>query len=472
MMRIAFVNLPHPIPVVRRYMCSYNSPIFLFPPLELLCAATAAREIAGAEVIVLDAIAEKLSREQVVAELRQFAPDLVVTITGFEIFEQDVRVCRWLREALPAAGFAAFGYYPTTFPDATIESAGVDYVLRGEPEFTLVELIQALQNHAPLDGIQGLSYRDGDGGCVSNPDRARTRHVDELPYPDYGLVNVQHYSEFMLPRPFVVLQTARGCPYPCNFCVRSYGQQLGMRTPANILDELRQLVDRFGIRSFRFIDDTFTAIPSRTSEICEGIQRHFPQLIWSCLSRVDTIDEPRARALAEAGCRRVYIGIESGSPRILRGYGKDYGIDRVQQVVALLRRYRMEIGAFFMVGHPEETAEDFAQTSKLVRQLDLDFATIGQTVPYPGTVLYEQYRADVDFSLFPYRNEWKDPERRRELAEWEKQFYRDLYFRLPYVTRHAMRFLRHPMTTLAAGRALLPFMFGRGQPDAVRNELI
>lgn len=470
-MRVAFVNLPHPVAVVRRYMCSYNSPVFLFPPLELLSVAAVARQWRHDEVLVIDAIAERASTEEVVARLTEFRPDFVLTITGFEIFEQDVQAILAIRTALPQAKLAAFGHYPTTFPNETMTAAKLDYVLRGEPENTFFELTQALDAGTPLEGILGLNYRGADGAVLGTPDRSRLKHIDELPFPDYSLVNLRHYSEFLLPTPFAVVQTARGCPYTCNFCVRSYGQKLGMRTPDNIVAELADLVDRFGIRAFRFIDDTFTAVPQRTLEICDRIKKNLPPLVWSCLSRVDTLDEQRVRALRDAGCRRVYIGIESGSPRILQAYGKDYGIDLIPKMVDLMRKNGLEVGAFFMVGHPEETAVDFEATHRLVRTLPLDYATVGKTVPYPGTSLYEQYREQVDFSLYPYRNEWKDPQRRAELDGWEATFFRGMYFNLPYVARHAWRLLKHPGTTLAAGRALLPYVLNRG-PNSTRHELV
>lgn len=470
-MRIAFLNLPHPVQVIRRYMCSYNAPVFLFPPLELMSAATTVRDWGKEEVLVLDAIAGRLSNQQVLERLRDFDVDLVVTLLGFEILEEDIRALRWLRAAMPDVKFAAFGYYPTTFPSEIFELASLDFIFRGEPEQVCIELCKGLRGELPLDSISGLCYRHETGGIVCNPERKRLRDVDDLPHPDYGLVDISRYSEFLMPTPFAVLQSARGCPYPCNYCVRSYGQKLTVRTPEKILLELKELVDRFGLRSFRFIDDTFTAVPARTLEICEGIRTHFPQLTWSCLSRIDTIDEERAKALKSAGCIRVWLGIESGSERILKLYGKDYGVNRVPVTIDLLRKNGLEVGAFFMVGHPEETAEDFEKTSRLIRSLEIDYATVGQTVPYPGTPLYEQYREEIDFSLFPYRNDWKSPGRRKQLQTWEKRFFREMYFRPSYLTRHALRLLKNPSTTLQCGKALLPFVFGGGN-GSVRDELI
>lgn len=472
-MRIALVNLPHPTPVVRRYMCSYNSRIFLFPPLELMYAASALRAWDGHDVLVIDAIARHWTKEDVLAELKRFDAQVVVALTGFEIFEQDVNSLKWLRGQLPAVKLAVFGHYPSTFPDQTLELTGADYIIHGEPEVTLAEICRALEEKQAWQEINGLSYRNGQPGPLHNAARPWLKDVNRLPHPDYGLVDIGDYSEFMMPRPFAVLQTARGCPYPCNFCVRSYGQRMGMRTPDNILEELGQLVERFGIRSFRFIDDTFTAIPERTVDICNGLRAHFPQLVWSCLSRVDTLDGRRAKFLAEAGCRRVYLGIESGSERILKLYGKDYGLETLAESVRLLRRHGIEVGAFFMVGHPEETEEDFQETRRVAKTLELDYSTVGQTVPYPGTPLYEQYKDQVEFSLNPYRNEWKDPGRRAQLYRWELQLYRDWYVNVPYLVRHAARFLRHPLVSLEAGRALLPHMLGgRGDTTLVRNELI
>jgi radical SAM superfamily enzyme YgiQ (UPF0313 family) len=471
-MRIAFVNLPHPIPVIRRYMCSYNATMFLFPPLELMYAATAAREMAGADVVLIDSIAHRLDKQALLKRLEDFRPDLVVTLFGFEILEDDVKAVRWLRRQLPETKFAGFGHYPTTFPDEILRHADLDFVLRGEPEYPVVELCAALEAGRGCGEIQGLTWRAEDGRPVSAPDRPRVRHVDELPDPDYGLVDVHRYSEFMLPNPFAAVQTARGCPYTCNFCVRSYGQKLTMRSPQRVVAELKNLVERFGIRSFRFTDDTFTAIPKRTLEICEGIRKEGLNLEWTCLTRIDTMDDQRAQALREAGCSRVFIGVESGSDRILQKYGKGYSVDRIPAVVDLLHKHGIEVGSFFMVGHPEETKEDFEETCRLVRTLEIDYATIGRTVPYPGTPLYDEYQDQVEFSLFPYKNEWKDPARKRTLEAWERRFMREMYLRPSYIARHAWRLLKNPASTLKAGKAVLPFLFSSGMPEAARNEVL
>lgn len=470
-MRIAFVNLPHPIPVIRRYMCSYNSPIFLYPPQELMYAATAVRDWGGDDVRVIDCIARRMDRDHLAEELQRFDPQMIVAILGFEILEDDLRHLLALRQQFPQVKFAAMGHYATVFSREIMEHAQLDYIFQGEPEYTCHELVTALKVGRSPQGILGLVYRGSDGAVTLNPERPRLKPVDELPHPDYGLVNIDHYSEIFFPKPLATLQTARGCPYACNFCVRSYGRQLTYRSPANILDEIRKLVDRFGVRSLRFMDDTFTAVPQRTLDICRGIEEQFPGMVWSCLSRVDTIDDERAAAMAAAGCKRVYVGIESGSQRILKLYGKDYGVERIAPTFEMIKRHGLEIGCFFMVGHPEETPEDFEQTRRLIRSLEIDYATVAQTTPYPGTSLFDQYRDQVDFSLFPYHNEWKSPDRRQELLNWERRFFREMYFRPTYMARHAWRFLRNPGETLRCGKAILPFMMGNGL-EAARNEVL
>lgn len=470
-MRVAMLNLPHPTRVVRRYMCSYNSPFFLFPPQELMYTATALRDWGGDEVRVLDAVAEDWDAATVVRELREWGAEMIVSIVGFEILEQDIKTIRAIRRELPGVKYVVFGYYATEFPREMLDLTGADYLLLGEPEYTCHELVTALKEKSNITGIQGLAYRDENGDVVANPERPRLKPVDELPHPDYSMVPIDKYSEFLLPRRFAALQTARGCPYGCNYCTRSYGRQLTVRSPDNIVEEIRTLVDRFGVRSLRFADDTFTAVPGRTIQICEGIAKNFPGLQWSCLSRIDSIDEDRVRALAEAGCKRIYFGVESGSERILKLYGKDYGVERVPHVFDLVRRHGMEIACFFMVGHPEETAEDFEQTSRLIRTVDIDFATVGQTVPYPGTHLYDQYKDQVQFSLFPYTNEWKNAGRRKQLRTWEQRFLREMYFRPSYIARHAWRLMKNPATTFQVGRSMLPFVFGSHLASA-RQELV
>jgi radical SAM superfamily enzyme YgiQ (UPF0313 family) len=175
-MRIALVNLPHEAPVVRRYMCSYNSPVFLFPPLELMYVAAVAREWGHDDVVLIDAIAARLDRDQTLEQLKRFRPDLVITITSFEIFEPDMRTFAWLRAELPQAKFAAFGHYATTFPNEVMAIANLDYVFRGEPEHAFFELTEALKQNGPIDRIEGLTYRCDDGTVVSTPDRARAAY--------------------------------------------------------------------------------------------------------------------------------------------------------------------------------------------------------------------------------------------------------------------------------------------------------
>lgn len=471
-MRIAFVNLPHSVPVIRRYMCSYNASMFLFPPLEIMYAATAARDLARAEVTLIDAIALRMDKAALVRRLQEFQADLVVTLYGFEILGEDIRVTRAIKRQLPGVKFAGFGHYPTTFSKEMLDLAELDFVLRGEPEYPVIELVSALESNGDLAAIAGLTWRNADGDAIDNPDRPRIRHVDELPDPDYGLVDILNYSEFMLPNPFAAIQTARGCPYTCNFCVRSYGQKLTMRSSARVVAEIQNLVNRFGIKSFRFTDDTFTAIPKRTLEICEGIRNAGLDLTWTCLTRIDTMDDERAKAIKEAGCARVFIGIESGSDRILEKYGKGYSVDKIPKVVDLLHKHGIEVGSFFMVGHPEETKEDFEETCRLVRTLEIDYATIGRTIAYPGTHFFTEYGDQVDFSLYPYRNEWKDPSRKRTLEAWERRFMREMYLRPSYILRHAWRLIKNPASTLRASRAVLPFLFPTGTAEPVRNEVL
>ncbi len=470
-MRIALVNLPHGTPVVRRYMCSYNSPIFLFPPLELMSAGTVLRDQGGHEVMVWDAIASQATTDELAQSLAAWRPQLIVSLMGFEIFEQDVDAVRQLRSALGAIPWALFGHYPSVFPAEVLRLTGADWIVHGEPEITLLELCQAGGLGDP-SAIAGLSYRNGEGVAHSRP-RPWLKEFEQLPPPDYDLVGLAPYSEFLLPRPFVVVQSARGCPFGCNFCVRSYGQRLALRPAAQILDEIAGLVRRRGVRSVRFIDDTFFTAKARVLEICRGFRERLPDVVWSCLSRADTLDDRVIAEIGASGCRRVYIGIESGSQRILERYNKGYDVASLPGTVEALRRARIEVGAFFMVGHPEETEDDFAQTLRLARTLKLDYATIGKTIPYPGTPLYDEYRDQVDFSLYPYRNDWRDPGRRRQLDDWERRFYRALYLNPHYLLRNAHHAWQSPATVWRAGRALLPFLRRPSErAELVRSELI
>lgn len=342
-MRCLFLNLPYPKQVMRRYMCSYNCQSFLFPPIELMYLASIAKEWKQAEVVLIDAIAERIDTKAICSLIKKLNPDLLVSMTGFETFKNDIESMDIIKQNNHNMKVVGFGYYATVFPEEIINNSDIDIIIRGEPEFSFSELYDYLANkRGNIFDINGLAFRNDNGEVFLTKPRNRIDDLDRLPFPDYSLVKQERYSEPFMKKPFAVLQSGRGCPFDCGYCVRTYGKELAFRTPDNVLNELETLILKNKIKSLRFLDDTFTVNKKRVIQICEGILKRGLQFEWSCLSRVDTLDDEMAFWLRKAGCVRVLLGVESGSQNILDYYGKNYSVEKIKYASEALRKRKIE----------------------------------------------------------------------------------------------------------------------------------
>jgi len=468
--RTLLLNLPYKVRLVRRYMCSYQSPNILFPPVELLALGGIVRHWKQGAVDLLDAVAESCDLDAVSRRIREFRPDIIVTFTGFACLDDDAAAIREIKRRHPQVNLVLFGYYPTLFPRDFLDQLPIDFIILGEPDLTFSALYDRLADGGNLAEVNAIAYRGADGLPLVQGEAQRVRDPDSLPRPAYELLRIEGYSEPFFPRPYAAIQSARGCPFGCTFCVRSYGRKLTTRSPETVLDEIRFLKERFHIRAFRFTDDTFTAVKDRVLKLCRLMVEAGLGLKWSCLSRADTLDEEILGSMWEAGCRRLYVGIESGSQRTLDRYNKGTNAAAVLQKLLLCKKHGMETMGFFTIGMPGETREDFEQTIELALRAKLDYYGGTELIAYPGTDLFTQLKDQVEFSLFPYTNRFKDREFEARQRRWKKEFYRRFYFRPSVVMKFAGRALSHPRDVFGGTAKLGRFLLS-GPPPAKRDEM-
>ncbi len=469
--KVLFLNLPHKTRVQRRYMCSYNTPSMLFPPIEMLYLASIARDWHHLKVDLLDAIAENAELDTVIQYVNHTKPDMIVTITGFEIFEEDVELIQQLKRTFPDKKVVVFGHYPTNFPKETLLYTNADFVLEGEPDINFSNLLDYLSNQILLDELKGVFYLDGTKKLVIQNGVGRIKKPEDLPLPAHDLLKIKYYNEPFLPKPFALIQSARGCPYACNFCVRSYGTRLALRSPESIIEEIKLLIDLHKIKSFRFIDDTFTATSKRVIRFCKLLIESNIVIQWTCLSRADTLDEEMISWMKKAGCVRVYIGIESGSPKILKLIKKEIDLEKGLINIRLLQKYDIQTTAFYMVGYPGETEEDFQMSLDYARKGNFDFVIPGRFIPYPGTIFFDEFKENIDFNLLPYKNEFKDKELIKTGIDREKYFYRNYYFRFGYVGKVWKNLVAHPTEIINNSLKAIKFQLPQKNKN-VRNDYI
>lgn len=473
-MKCLLLNLPYSVQVTRRYMCSYNSGQFLFPPLELMYLGGIVKERKRDGVVLLDAVAEKLDINTVHERIQELNPDLLVTLIGFETFQDDIENINTLKEENPNLKIISFGYYPSVFPEEILSNSKIDIIIRGEPEITFSELYDSLfKNDNNIYNVDGLAYRQANSAeIVLNKPRNRNKDLDALPFPEYSLIKREKYNEPFMEKPFAVIQSSRGCPFDCRYCVRTYGRELVFRSVNNILNEIEQLISKYKIRSIRFIDDTFTVEKNRVIQICKGIIDRGLEFEWSCLSRADTIDSEMVFWMSRAGCMRILIGIESGSQKLWDYYGKNYTLDKIESVVDMVRRQRIECVGWFIVGGATETEYDFKKSIDLAKKMKFDFIAVSRLCLYPGTQLFEGMKDNIDFSLFPYKNRFRDKELERESVKREKIFYRSFYLNPSYILRTLKFFFKNPRKTILLALSVVNFIAERKENNIERQDLL
>lgn len=362
-----------------------------YPPLGLAYLA-AVLEQAGHECAIFDlSLAPNSSPEADAASIVAFDPQLVGITAMTSVYQSALETATILKARL-GRPIVIGGPHATMFPDRLLtESPVLDYVVRGEGEMTLLELVEVLEGKRDLSSVTGLTYRVR-GEVVSNPDRELLADLDSLPFPSRQHFDLNRYG-LRTPegQPMVTILSSRGCPYNCSYCFKGIvGRTYRHRSPQNIVSEIKQVVDQTGIRSFYFIDDLFTADTKRLQELMELMVAEKLNVHWQCLGRVDRINPELLRSMHAAGCRRIHFGVESGNPDILKQISKGIKLDQVRQAVRWAKDAGIQVKGYFMLGLPGDTEATMQQTIDLAVELDLEEAMFSLTTPFPGTRLWDE----------------------------------------------------------------------------------
>ncbi len=362
----------------------------IMPPLGLAWIA-AVLEKNNVSVRIIDALAERKDLENVAHEVEGYRPDIVgitcVTHTRHEVF----RTANIIKETCPDATIVIGGPHVTfTAEDSLRNVHSVDVIVRGEGEVTFLELLRALEAGTDLTKVKGISFRNREN-IIHNPPRPFMEDLDSLPFPARHLLPMGKY-DFKIPLTKVRATNvlgSRGCPMGCIYCSTStmWGKRIRMRSPSNILDEIEQIVEEYGIKGIYFFDDTFTFHKRRTIEICDEIMRRGLDLTWFCESRVDVVDYELLTKMKEAGCKIISFGIESGSQRMLDTIKKKASVEQSINAINLCKKVGIKSKAFFMYSLPGELPQDIEATTRLALDLSPDISVSGMCDIRPGTEL-------------------------------------------------------------------------------------
>ncbi|HJN76199.1 MAG TPA: radical SAM protein [Myxococcota bacterium] len=412
----------------------------IFPSLSLLYVAGILEE-AGCEVLLLDVHAHELSLEETVRKLRAFGPEYVgYTITTY-LFFQTLDWIKAIKAELDVPTIVG-GVHLSIYPHETLTHDAIDYAVTGEAELALPELLLALQTNGALREVRGVAFRQGgptaEGGEVIVTEAARDVDVDKAPFPARHLIDNTVYHSFISKyRNFSCFITSRGCPYKCIFCEQG-AKAFRARSPKDVGDELELCVKEFGIRELDFFDSSFTIRKDRVLGICDEIKRRRLDIHWAARTRVDCINRDVLRAMRQAGCARIYYGIESGNREILRVLKKSTSLDVIKRVIRETKQEGIDTFGYFMVGNPFETPTTVRQTIRLSLDLDLDYAQFSKVTPMPATEMYAMLMRQTgrdywrEFVLDPHDDLVPRPHcdmTDAEIQRWTRLAYLRFYYR-------------------------------------------
>ena len=411
--RTLFVNPPliGGIAFTRQGRCQEREEVLgtTKPPYTLALAAAMFRD-RGCQVRLVDLTATDGTIDQLISRLEaeQFHPTLIVFPSTTPTLDADVAAMSRLKARFDAPLFC-FGPHASTTPRESMERApAVDGMFVGEPEDGLMALA-ALSDLGDLDQIPSLTFRRG---ADVVPHRAHGSFTGFLqaPYPAWDLLDVRKYRLPLVDAPYVIVETSRGCPYSCDFCVAPIhqGHKFRERSAKSLADEMERGYREFGLRFFYLWGDTVTLNVKTFKAFCdELIARKLP-VQWFGNARADNLTDPGfVQRLKEAGCWMLALGIETESEETRKDMMKRLEGDKIRAALRNMRQAGIRSFAFFILGYPGDTPRSLERTIDYAVELDPDFANFYPAVPYPGTELYakvkrEGWLANEDWSRMEY----------------------------------------------------------------------
>lgn len=388
--------------------------------------------------------------DRVKEDLRSFAPDIV----GISAFTTDIhnanQTAKFIKKILgDEVRVVVGGCHFSALPEETMKKfPNFDIGVVGEGELTMEELVRG---KSPKD-VEGLVYRGGNGKIIRNRPREELVDLNELPLPKYELFDLQKYVQFtyqgfLKPKKkklVLPVETSRGCPFGCKFCFRTVGLKLRLKEPERVVREIKRIVEKFRVDQIEIIDGTFGISKNQALKILELLVREGLNKKIKFLVRVraDVLDSDVAKALKEAGCHYLSIGIEAASDSILEKSGKGITTKQIKESVILAAKAGLEIHSNFILGLPYETEKDIREKAEFAKSLPNIGANFAILVPFPGTEIYQWAKeekmgyklATEDYHLFGKQGGKALINKRlsyQKLKELQKYCYKKFYLSSP-----------------------------------------
>lgn len=413
------------------------------PPTDLLYLASIAEQ-AGLEAYVRDySLGGDFEQD-----LNDIQPDYLLANIATPTLENDITCFKIAKKILPKVINIAKGAVFLTYnSEIMLKNKEINYIISGEAEETLKELLEGEKK--PKD-ILGLWYKEGFVAKFSGV-RPFIENLDTLPFPARHLIDNSIYRRPDNNKVQAVIKVSRGCPHHCFFCLATptSGRKVRMRSPENIIAEIRECINKYNIRNFIFWSDIFNQDREWTVNLCEKIIKSGLKFTWSANTRADTADLKMAKLMHKAGCRLVSLGVESGSQFILDKIGKNITLDEIRDTVDAFKKAKIKIYNYFVLGLPWDDEATMSETIDFAIELDSDFVSFYTATPLPGTRFYNFIKNELHEEVESYENAYYEPcvntysLSKEQVMEFHKNAVKAFYLRPLYILKMLLK-IRSP----------------------------
>jgi radical SAM superfamily enzyme YgiQ (UPF0313 family) len=376
----------------------------------------------GYDVRIIDANVDNLDEESVREKIEEIKPDVVavsaMTIMYAKSIHKSFELVKQVnKEIITVIG----GIYPTLSSELVMKDKNIDYIISGEGEERLVDLLKAIEAGSGFDKIDGLSYRQNfDGEFIVNSAQRVLAELDAFPFPKYKIFEMEKYMNYgqkftqnfqFRAFPYAETMTSRGCPYRCIFCSsnRLYGDKIRYRSVKNVLEEIDMLVKDYGVKEMIFVDDSFLQTKKRAVQIMQGLIDRQYNLLWKSNNlSIFLMDDEILELMKKSGCYQLSVSIESGHPNTLKRIRKPVNLERIKAVIEKIKKLDIELISNFVIGFPGETMDEIRETFRYAEEIDIDYVLFSIATPLPKTELYDMCKeydclpSDFSFENFDF----------------------------------------------------------------------
>ena len=324
--------------------------------------------------------------------IKRISPDIVGISSVTANFNSAIEVADICKDVNDDIKVVFGGYHPTALPVETLKNKSVDFVVIGEGEHTMLELVREIEKDGKnFEKICGISFKKGKNIKITK-NRSLIQNIDSIPMP-HPFLPIGRYSNMSF-YPLIKLKhgtimTSRGCPMSCKFCSIKliFKNQYRTHSIDRVMEEIKYLNDK-GINIISFSDSIFTCNKKRVKDICKNIIKEKFDIKWSCFGHINFVDKEVLYWMKKAGCIFIKYGIESGNQSILNSMNKNININKIKEAISLTKKIDITTSLNFIIGFPSETLETAMQTINLAKDLNC-ISFFRSLTPYPGTEIYD-----------------------------------------------------------------------------------